>query len=507
MTFFARVAWWFVSVPIFIKVLGISLFVALIFGASMLLYTSGAVSRSLYHFLVERTRSDAAWLAASLERPLATGDESGLRERLARAMEMAPDFRYIIVRDAGGKIAAHTFYTKQGVPQDLQRLWKPAPLPECEIQMLGSREGLIMEARCPILPVSGFSFQVSSSAKAAANLKLETGNLKPLFVPCGWLQLGVLDTRVTAEIRALTRSVLWSLGFSMVLGSGLGLLLAHLFLTRPLYHLVRAENRVGQGDFEARAKVFSADEIGRLAAAFNQMAESLHQYRAAVEEKEKARLSLLDRIVQAQEEERKSIARELHDQVEQSLAALLLAVESNIPLEEMSAKARAELAAKLRGLSEEIHRLAWGMRPSILDDYGLDSALSRYIAEMATASGVVIDYQFSGAPDLGRLPSRVEVTLYRIAQEAVTNIVSHAQATRASIVVLRERHGVTLVAEDNGKGFDMADAAGTSGATASLPCGLGLIGMKERASLLSGTCVIESKPGAGTTIHVTIPLA
>ena len=154
-----------------------------------------------------------------------------------------------------------------------------------------------------------------------------------------------------------------------------------------------------------------------------------------MEEKEKARLSLLDQIVQAQEEERNSIARELHDQVGQSLAALLLAIESNIPREELSPKARTELAGKLRELSEEIHRLAWGMRPSILDDYGLDSALSRYTAEMASASGVAIDYQFSGPPGLGRLPSRAEVTLYRIAQEAVTNIVSHAQATRASVVL------------------------------------------------------------------------
>ena len=465
---FSRLSWWFLSVPIFIKVLGFSLFVALLFGGSMLFYTSSAVSRSLYHFLEERTRSDAGWLAASLERPVATGDLPAVRERLARALEMAPDFRYIIVRDAGGKTAAHTF--KKGVPPDLQRLWKPPPLPECEIDMLGSREGLIMEARCPI---------------AGGN--------------AGWLQLGVLDQRVTAEVGALTQSVLWTLGFSMLLGAGLGLLLAHLFLTRPIYHLVRAEERLGRGDFEARARVFSADEIGRLAGAFNQMAASLLKYRAEVEEKEKARLSLLDQIVQAQEEERKSLARELHDQVGQSLAALLLAIESNIPPEELSPQARTELAGKLRELSEEIHRLAWGMRPAILDDYGLDSALSRYIGEMASASGVAIDYQFSGAPDLGRMPGRAEVTLYRIVQEAVTNIVSHAQATRASVVVLRERHNATLLVEDNGKGFDIAHAAGAH-------C-LGLTGMKERASLLSGTCVIESKPGAGTTIHVTIPLA
>ncbi|MGD0089170.1 MAG: ATP-binding protein, partial [Planctomycetota bacterium] len=136
--------------------------------------------------------------------------------------------------------------------------------------------------------------------------------------------------------------------------------------------------------------------------------------------------------------------------------------------------------------------------PAILDDYGLDSALSRYVADMAATSGVAIDYQYSSPPGFGRLPSRIEVALYRIVQEAVTNIVSHAHAPRASVVVLLQHTGVTLVVEDNGQGFDAALAPRSR-------C-LGLTGMKERASLLGGDCTIETKPGAGTTLRVTIPL-
>jgi len=465
--FLSRLSWWLLSVPVFIKVLGISLVVALLFGAITLFHTGSTLSRSLYGFLEQRTRADAYWLAASLERPMSQGDQLTIREKLARAVENAPDVRYIIVREPGGRIAAHTF--KSGVPPDLERLWSPPATGGCDVLTLGSREGLIVEARCPILGGSA-----------------------------GSLQLGVSDRQITAEVRALNRSVLWTLGFSMVLGTALGLLLTHLFMTRPIYRLARAANRVRQGDFDARATVVSADEIGRLAAAFNEMAESLRRYRSEVEEKEKARLSLLDMIVQAQEEERKSIARELHDQVGQSLAALLLAIQSGIPQDQLPAQVREDLAAKLRELSDEVHRLAWGMRPAILDDYGLDSALSRYVAEMASRSGLTIDYQFSGAPDLGRLPSRIEVPLYRIVQEAITNIVSHANATRAGVVVLRQQRTVTLVVEDNGQGFDVASAPGSR-------C-LGLTGMKERAALVGGECLIESKPGAGTTIRVTIPL-
>ncbi|MGD0093908.1 MAG: HAMP domain-containing protein, partial [Planctomycetota bacterium] len=244
---FSKVAWWLLSVPIFIKVLGISLLAALIFGGITLFYTSSTLSRGLYHVLEDRARFSATWLAAALERAIERGDTIAVREKLTHAREVMPDVRYILVRSPDGRITADTFSI--GVPRDPERLWRPAPNTDCEVEALGSSEGLIMEARCPIL--NGKS---------------------------GFLQLGIIDREITTEIGSLTRSVLWTLAFSLLLGTMLGLLLTHLLLTRPIYDLVRATNRVRQGDFDARCKVFSADETGRLAEAFNQMAESLRQY-------------------------------------------------------------------------------------------------------------------------------------------------------------------------------------------------------------------------------------
>ena len=140
----------------------------------------------------------------------------------------------------------------------------------------------------------------------------------------GSVQMGVLDTIVSRELDSLRNKVLWALFLCATIGIAYALMLTGI-LTRPIHHLVQAANRIREGHFATRATVFSNDEIGRLAVAFNQMAEALMQYRQEVQAKEKARLSLIERIVQIQEDERKSISRELHDHFGQSLLALLIA--------------------------------------------------------------------------------------------------------------------------------------------------------------------------------------
>ena len=230
------------------------------------------------------------------------------------------------------------------------------------------------------------------------------------------------------------------------------------------------------------------------------MAEALNQYQREAQEKEKARVSLIERIVQVQEEERKSISRELHDHLGQSLLAMLLQVQSIRSQAGFPDPAYENVENSVRQAIDEVHRLAWGMRPSILDDYGLDSALARHIEEVSRHFEMEIDYSFSSPPDLERLPGRIEVCLFRIAQEAITNVHRHAAASHASVVVLRQLHDITLLVEDNGQGFNlsMLDEKRDE-------C-MGLIGMKERVALLGGRVTIESVPGDGTTIRVRIPL-
>jgi signal transduction histidine kinase len=139
------------------------------------------------------------------------------------------------------------------------------------------------------------------------------------------------------------------------------------------------------------------------------------------------------------------------------------------------------------------------MRPSILDDYGLDSALQTYVDDTAKYCGFPIDYQSSFRPGEERLPPWVEVTLYRVAQEAITNIVRHSRASRASVVLLRQIGNVILLIEDDGCGFDLP--LPQSGHR-----GLGLTGMRERVNLCGGSCMIDSALKCGTTVRVKIPV-
>jgi signal transduction histidine kinase len=460
---------WVLSAPLFFKIMGIGLVVAAVFGSVTLIQVYGSVSRTLHQVLEQRARSMARSLAASLERPMSTGDLFSVDQRLRRTRRMFPDARYIIVRDAKGQVVSHTF--EKAVPADLLDAARTAVASDADFQVFSSHEGLIFDVACPIL--DGHA---------------------------GTVQLGVTNQMIARELAVVTRTIFWSLVLCALIGAGLALLLTHI-LTRPIHQLVQAANRIGSGDFDTRAKVFSGDEVGRLAIAFNRMARGLQGYRNEVLEKEKARVSLIERIVHVQEEERKSISRELHDQLGQSLLALLLAVQSICKENDVPQDLCGDIENRIRQLIDEVGRLAWGMRPSILDDYGLDSALARHVEEVSSHCDLVIDYQYTCSPGLQRLPSQTEVTLYRIAQEAIGNVVRHARAMRASAVLFQRQETVTLLVEDNGRGFDI-ESKQKDGASC-----FGLTGMKERAALLGGTCAVESVPGQGTTIRVTIPLS
>ena len=157
----------------------------------------------------------------------------------------------------------------------------------------------------------------------------------------------------------------------------------------------------------------------------------------------------------------------------------------------------------MRELISKVYQLAWDLRPAILDDFGLDSALSRHINKVSERTGLPIDYEFIGPKATNsRLPTEVEVVLYRVTQEALNNVVRHASATRVSVVVLCHPDSVVLMVEDDGKGFD-PEGPVRPGAQS----GLGLTGMRERVGLLKGELVIESAPGNGTSVKATIPLA
>ncbi len=149
----------------------------------------------------------------------------------------------------------------------------------------------------------------------------------------------------------------------------------------------------------------------------------------------------------------------------------------------------------------EVKTLAWELRPTVLDDLGLQTALSNYVEKWTERTRVSVDFHCAGLEDQ-RLPPEIETTLYRIIQEALTNVLKHAQATRVSLILeLRSDH-VFAIVEDDGSGFEAGDASSVN----FTEFRFGLLGMRERVTLTGGTLEVESALGVGTTIFVRIPL-
>jgi PAS domain S-box-containing protein len=223
--------------------------------------------------------------------------------------------------------------------------------------------------------------------------------------------------------------------------------------------------------------------------------ESLRDEMIERERAERARTELLSRLVFAQEEERRRIAREMHDQFGEILTALARKIEM---LGEACAE-RPELHPHVEGLSRlsqqldrDVDHLVWELRPTALDDLGLRAALANYVQDWAARVGIRAELHTSGLLD-DRLSPDVETTLYRIAQEALTNIAKHSGAAHVEVILERRADHVLLIVEDDGVGFDMAAVRGASE-------GFGLLGMQERAALVGASLEIESAVGKGTTV-------
>lgn len=224
---------------------------------------------------------------------------------------------------------------------------------------------------------------------------------------------------------------------------------------------------------------------------------------------EAERLDLLRRLAQAQEDERRRISRELHDQVGQTVTGLALglkALEASLEADGPVARDRACRVGWLRSLAAEIgrdiHRAAADLRPAALDDLGIDKALEALASDWGDRYGVHVDVQTVGEQG-ARLPPEVEIVVYRVVQEALTNVLKHAEARGVSVVLDHAATQFRVIVEDDGKGFDAHVLDRTKRATSRF----GLSGMRERLARIGGTMMIESTPGAGTSVFIQIPLA
>lgn len=269
----------------------------------------------------------------------------------------------------------------------------------------------------------------------------------------------------------------------------------------PLASLECVVEEVRRGNLAARVGyvLFSDPQIDQLIDTVNSMLDGLETYREQVR-------SLSQQVLAAQEAERQRIARELHDETAQSLTSLLIGLRR---IEKVSSPQElATLVADLRNQAvrtlEEVRKLAVDLRPSALDDLGLAAALQWYTDNFTRQTRIPVEFHSSGLDQ--RVPDAVEVVVYRIVQEALTNVAKHADATRVDVSITRDGGWVFANIMDNGRGFDV------EGVMRSHERGLGLFGIHERVALVGGHCQILSHPGSparsecSTRVAVSIPL-
>lgn len=287
----------------------------------------------------------------------------------------------------------------------------------------------------------------------------------------------------------------------------------------PISGIIASARRIAEGDFSARADIRRDDEVGLMAKSFNEMAERVEHHAQVLEatkleledtvqkrtrqlqETAAIRGQLLERLISAQEEERRRIARELHDEAGQAISAIMLdlarAIDS-LPVE--AAEARQKLAQS-RALAAqtlgELRKMIYDLRPEVLDHLGLAPALRSYVKTRLEDKNIKAKLTISGLEN--RLPPRLETTVFRIIQEVTTNVVRHSGATNVSIGVAVTKTAADVSIDDDGKGFDIETAFKAAESW-------GLRGIRERASAVGGQLDITSQPGQGTHIRVHIPL-
>jgi len=287
-------------------------------------------------------------------------------------------------------------------------------------------------------------------------------------------------------------------------------------IARPISGLVEYAAAVGRGklmplqptglretDAVARSLHDAGEELQRGAA---ELRDSERRYRTLAADLARAnqeRQQLLQRTVDAQEAERQRIARELHDSFAQYLTAVRLglnSIDKSCGTDTPAATKLQELKCLTTEIGHEISRMARELRPTVLDDLGLHSALAQYLEEWRERSQIEFDLQvhLNGQ----RLPQPVETALYRVTQEAIVNVVKHANASHAGVILEANDDQARLIVEDNGRGFELQRCELASGDVQHF----GLIGMRERLALVKGTLEIETAPGAGTTLFITVPL-
>jgi signal transduction histidine kinase len=454
----------FNTVSIRTKIVGLVTVCILFASASLVIYTDHDARMALQHE-AQVTGTSLGEVLSSQSTPLITnGDISTLYALVRGYVDTSPNIAYITVKDEIGIVVAEAYKNADMV--DLPVDNPPQSDTQPNLQVLSYKSQEIVDV----------SLTFAGSTK-------------------GEVHIGVTNAGVSHTVATHIHHILLWLLVTLAFGILLAYVLSYA-LTYPMSALAAEARELGHGSFRNLQRRWGKDEIGSLGKAFDEMSRELR-------EKEIMRTQLLAQVLSAQEDERKRIARELHDDTSQSLTSLMVelkAAEKAKDLGEIKPRLN-ELRSLAYQTLQGVHNMSAELRPNALDDLGLVAALRKYTADFSAKNDIHVDLQV-GQTASRRFAPEIETAAYRIAQEALANVIRHAAAKNVSIIVDYLENRFKLIVEDDGKGFDLDKALKSSPEHR-----LGLFGMYERASLIGGNLTIESEPGQGTSVFLEVPIA
>lgn len=453
------------GVSLFIKVMGIALSLIFLFGAETIMETRALMRDSLKKETNERSRLLARQIESDLVDRLITGDLVAVSGLLNGAEEIYPDIKYIFILSPQKRVLVGT--PEFQLSKELIEANSADPDGSMRGELLETEAGIINDLAEPIMG----------------------GRL-------GTLRIGVSQDPVKRAVNAMTARLLLSGLLVALLGVGISYLLAFV-LSKPINNLIKGIDQVEKGDLEVRIRPWFSDEIGRLTDAFNNMAIVLGREKALKTE-------LMRKLITSQEDERQRISRELHDKTSQSLTSIKIGLKV---LETQALPREAllkfdEFRALLNNSLDEIHELAVELRPPSLGDLGLPQVVKELGENFQKAFAIEVKCFVEDYFKVNRLEPALEIGLYRIIQEAFSNIEKHSGAGSVEVGFSKTEEAVLLTISDNGRGFCPAQVLAKPGRKP-----IGLFGMKERAELLGGKFGIAAGKGGGTRITVSLPLA
>lgn len=467
-------------------IIGMLLLLSIIIGAIMIRTTTYLLDQQIEQRGVEV----ATYIAALSSNDILLDDHYALFDRITKTQNNREDVRYILVTDSAGGILANTFAgdLPQGLPIALPRKAAEASFLDGTPETQTHNDYLVMK------------------------MNSNEGPLREIIVPIengaiGFVRVGMSENN-TQQLLKHKLAEFFITTFLVCLLAAMGATHLAYVIISPLHSLTVAAKQIQLGNFSVQAKMKNQDEVGHLATVFNKMANSLQEKEfennrllKELRGKEAMRAILMNKLFTIQEEERKRLSRELHDETSQSLASLLAYMK--VLLSKLTDDSQKELLLGARDVAinvlDGLRKMAVELRPPVLDDLGITAAMAKYINHFSAQQHLPI--LFSAPDDKLVISNELSLALYRILQESLTNISKHACATEVNVTLMKNSTTITLLISDDGLGLRPGELE-----SARQNNRLGVYGMKERVELLGGIFNFHSLSGQGTTITVTLPI-